>query len=260
MPTPAALRVTYRDLLIYRRVIGSNLMSTVLQPLLYLLGIGLGVGALVDRSGGSQDILGDVSYFAFYSTALPATTAMFAASQQALWPTMDGFHWSNAYRAMIATPLETRDIATGLMVYYATRTAIGATGVVLALALFSDTRSWGLVVVVPLAALTGVAFAMPIAGWAATMKTDVWFPSVMRFVVLPMFLFGGAFYPISQLPLFLQPVAWVTPLWHGVELCRGAILGGLGWAKGAGHVGVLFAYILGGWAVAIRTFDRSLRP
>jgi len=224
MSTPAALRVAYRDLVFYRRIWRANFIGAFFQPILYLLGIGIGVGALVDRGPGAEAVLGGVSYFAFYSSALIVTTAMFTASQESMWPTMDGFQWSNAYKAMVSTPIEPRDVATGLTLYFAARTAVGGVGVSVVLSLFDDTRSWGLIAAIPVAVLTGLAFALPLASWTSSRTTDNSFPAILRFGIIPMFLFGGAFYPIEQLPDWLEPVAWVTPLWHGVELSRGAIL------------------------------------
>ena len=108
MSTPPALRIAERELRLYRRIWRENAIGAFVQPFLYLLGVGVGVGSLVDDGGGAAEILGDVSYFAFYATALLATTAMFNTAQEALWSTMDGFQWSNAYRSMIDTPLEPR--------------------------------------------------------------------------------------------------------------------------------------------------------
>ena len=216
--TPGPVRVWFREFTFYRRIWRANVLAAFVQPVLYLLGVGIGVGTLVDEGPGSTDVLGGVSYFAFYATALLATTAMFTASQEALWPTMDGFMWSHAYHAMVATPIEPGEVATGLAMHHATRTAIGATGVAAVLALFHDTRSWGLIPAIPVATLCGMAFALPLAAWTATRSRDISFPAILRFAIIPMFLFGGAFYPISQLPDWLQKVAWITPLWHGVEL------------------------------------------
>jgi len=259
MTSPAAFRVAYRELVLYRTMWRANMLAAFVQPLLYLLGIGFGVGTLVDKGPASTDLLAGVSYLAFYATALPATTAMFTSSQQALWPTMDGFQWSNAYRAMMATPLQPIDLATGLALYFATRVTIGSTGVAAALMLFDDTRAWGLVGVIPSAVVTGLAFAMPIAAWTATRSTDASFTLILRFGLVPMFLFGGAFYPISQLPDILRPIAMVTPLWHGVELCRGWVLGGTSATTMAMHALVLAGFAGGGWAMCTITFARRLR-
>ena len=260
MQTPAAVRVAYRDALYYRRIWKENVLGAFVQPFLYLLGVGVGVGSLVDDNTGSADLLGDVSYFAFYATALLATTAMFNAGQEALWPTADGFSWSMAFWGMVATPIEPRDLATGKVLYFAGRAGVTAVGVAAVLALFDDTRSWGLLAAVPVAMLCGLSFAMPIASFTASRRSDKSYPSIIRFIIIPMFLFGGAFYPIEQLPDWLEPVAWATPLWHAIELCRGAVLGGLGAGRALGHLAVLVAYSGMGWFLCTITFQRRLYP
>lgn len=259
MSTLGAVRVFERDLVFFRRIWKPVLMSSVIQPLMFLLGVGLGVGSLVDQGDTAADVLGGASYFAFYATAIVATATMFVASQEALWPTMDGFMWSNAYRSMLATPIVSRDVVFGEMFRFAFRSAITSGGVALVLVLFDDTRTWGLLAAVPFGVVTGLAFAMPFAAWTATRFGDQSFPAILRFIVVPMFLFGGAFYPITQLPGALQPVAWFTPLWHGVELCRGSVLGGLSVLDVVLHVGVLGLYVVAGTIACTITFDRRLR-
>jgi lipooligosaccharide transport system permease protein len=255
--TPAAVRVWESHLAVYRRIWRSNVIGAFITPLLYLLGMGLGVGGLVDGSGRS-DLLDGLSYLAFLAPALLATTSMMSASQDSMWPVMDGFMWSYAYRAMASTPLGARDIVAGVALWHATRAAIGVTGVAAVLVLFDDTRSAGLLLAIPFAVLTGLAFAMPITAWSSTRTREQSFPAIQRFIIVPLFLFGGAFYPVGQLPGWLQPVARVTPLWHGVELCRGAVVGRLGVAAACGHVAVLLAFTLAGWVVCVRTYERRL--
>jgi lipooligosaccharide transport system permease protein len=253
------MRVWESNFALYKRIWRSNLLGSFVQPLLYLLGIGVGVGALVDDGPSSAAILGGVDYFAFLAPALLATTAMIVVAQEAMWPVMDGFTWSNAYRAMTATPLRPVDVAGGVALWHATRAALAAGGVAVVLVLFPSTRSWGLVLAVPFAVLTGLAFAGPITAWSSTREGgDQSFPAIMRFGIIPMFLFAGAFYPIDQLPGWLQPIALATPLYHGVELCRGAVLGTLGVAEAAVHVAVLVAYWLAGFLVCRVTFARRL--
>ena len=111
----------------------------------------------------------------------------------------------------------------------------------------------------PFAVLTGLAFALPISAWSSTPGTRTSFPAIMRFVIIPMFLFGGAFYPVEQLPDWLQPVAYVTPLWHGVELCRGAVLGTLGAAAAVGARRRAARVSRVGFVVCRATFTRRLR-
>jgi lipooligosaccharide transport system permease protein len=258
MTTPTAVRVWESNLAVYKRIWKSNLLGSFVQPLLYLLGMGVGVGSLID-AGGSSDVLGGVDYFAFLAPALIATTAMIVVSQESMWPVMDGFTWTNAYRAMSATPLEPGEVASGVTLWLATRGALSAGGVAVVLAFFPSTRSWGLLPAVPFAVLTGLAFGLPISAWSSTREvSDQSFPAIMRFGIVPMFLFAGAFYPVEQLPDWLQPVAYATPLWHGVELCRGAVLGTLGAAAALVHVVYLGAIATVGYVVCRRTFTRRL--
>ena len=254
------IRVYSRDWTSFRFVWRTALFGSVAQPLMYLLGVGLGIGELVDGGPGGAAALGGMSYFAFYATALIATTSMFVLGQEALWPTMDGFTWSQAHQAMIATPLTPRDVALGKGLYYAFRGLFTSGGVAIVLACFADTRSWGLVPAVPVGVLTGLSFAMPIAAWIATRQSDNSFSAILRVGIIPMFLFGGAFYPVDQLPSWLAFVARLTPIWHGIELCRGLVLGGLDMATGLMHLFVLVAFVVAGSVAATITFDRRLRP
>jgi lipooligosaccharide transport system permease protein len=260
MATPTTIRVWESHLAVYRRIWHGHVLLAFVQPALYLLGFGLGVGTLVDDNVDSTAALGGISYFSFLAPALLATTAMISAGQASLWEVLDGFLWSNRYRAMAATPLAPRQIATGLALWQATRTTIAVVGVAVVLSLFDETRTWGLLPAIPAAVLTGLAFALPITAWSSTRQSGAPFPSVIRFVLLPMFLFGGAFFPIDQLPDWIQPVAYVTPLWHGIELCRSAVIADVEPTAPLVHVAVLVAYAAVGWWACTVTFTRRLRP
>jgi lipooligosaccharide transport system permease protein len=260
MNTPATIRVWESEFAVYRKIWHSHLLLAFVQPLLYLIGIGFGVGALVDANADSTSSLGDVSYFEFLGPALLATTAMISAGQASLWQVLDGFFWGNRYRAMAATPLTSADIASGLTLWHTTRTTIGVTGVAVVLAAFPDTRSWGLLAAVPVAVVTGLAFALPITAWSSTRYGDGSFPTIIRFGLLPMFLFGGAFFPVDQLPGWLQPIAYLTPLWHGVELCRGAVIDSVSPGNIAVHLAVIGGYVVAGWVACRIAFAKRLAP
>jgi lipooligosaccharide transport system permease protein len=257
--TLPAVRVWESHLTVYRRIWWSNVLGSFLQPLGYLLGMGIGVGALVDDRPGSSVALGGVSYFAYLAPALIATTAMLTVSQEAMWPVIDGFTWSNAYRAMGATPVRPQEIVSGVALWSATRALITGAGVAGVLVFFADTRSWGLIPAVGYGVLTGLAFSLPIAAWSSTRDiTGQSFPAINRFILIPMFLFAGAFYPITQLPHWMQVVAYATPLWHGVQLTRGAVLGTLGAGAAVVHVAVLAAYALVGFVAGRATYAKRL--
>lgn len=256
--TPPVVRAWESHLTLYRAVWKSNLLGSFVQPLLYLVGMGLGVGALVDRGERADTLLDGLTYFQFLAPGLIATTAMMIASGEAMWPVLGGFKWMRGFHAQAATPLSPRQIAGGVALWQATKALIAVSGVTSVLVLFGATRSWGLLLAVPFGVLTGVAFAAPITAWSASRESDHSFPTINRFVIMPLFLFGGAFYPVSQLPDAIEPVAKVTPLWHGVELTRAAVHGRLEWGSTAAHISFLLLVAVVGWVLAARSFTRRL--
>jgi lipooligosaccharide transport system permease protein len=175
-----------------------------------------------------------------------------------MFPVMAGFKWFRTYHAAAATPLSPGQIAAGVGLWHATKALITGGGVATVLLLFDDTRSSGLPLAVLFAGLTGTAFAAPLTAWAATREQERSFPSINRFVITPLFLFGGAFYPIDELPEWLQWIAKLTPIWHGVELCRDAVNHRLELGDTLVHVGYLIVLVVVGWTVATRTFAERL--
>lgn len=258
MSTIPAIRVWESSVAVIRRVWKTNVVLNLLQPLLYLLGMGLGVGSLINSRQSATDSLGGVPYIAFLAPGLLATTAMIVAYSEASYPTMDGFRWSRAFEAMAATPITARHIVRGQMLFWLTRTFISVAAVAVILTIFQDTRSTGLLLAVPVATVSGLAFATPVAAYAATLENDVSFSTMQRFIITPLFLFGGAFYPVSSLPSALRPIAYATPLWHTVEICRGLSLHTLGLSSFLGHAAVVTAFIVAGWLWCNRTFTRRL--
>lgn len=243
--------------LLYKRTWRGGLFNSFLSPVLFLLSMGVGLGTYVDRGG--TDALG-VSYLTFLAPGLLAATVMQTASFEATFPIMGGFVWQRRYHAMHATPLGPAEIALGQLAWIATRlTLVGAIFAVVMVP-FGAVHSPLIVLAVPAASLTGLAFATPIAAYAATQKTMTTFNYIFRFGITPLFLFSGTFFPVEQLPGFIQPIAWLTPLYHGVALCRSLALGTITADPGTGlvHLGVLLAFILGGLAACLYQFARRL--
>jgi lipooligosaccharide transport system permease protein len=114
------------------------------------------------------------------------------------------------------------------------------------------------VLAIPAAALCAAAFAAPLAAFSITLDSDIAFPVILRIGILPLFLFSGTFFPISQLPRGLRPLADASPLWHGVQLARGATTGTLDLGADIVHVLVLLACIGAGMLWGRRTFTRRL--
>jgi lipooligosaccharide transport system permease protein len=262
--TPGPFRVVSGHVVVFRRLWQGNVVSSFVQPILYLLGLGVGVGALVDRNGGSADTLGGLSYVAFVAPGLLVTSAMAISANESMWPVQGGLKWRRDYHSVVATPLGARDIVLGHGLWMAIRTGIGGVAVALALALFDDTRSWGLAPSVVVAMVIGVAFAMPIMAYSVTAQMDGGFAAIQRFVIIPLFLFGGAFYPLSQLPIVVQWVARVFPLWHGVVVARsfttGLSTGDVDWIAVGSHLAYVSVWIAIGTVLSIRNLHRELCP
>jgi lipooligosaccharide transport system permease protein len=236
---------------------GSNLLSNVLNPVLFLAALGVGLGALVDRSDPSS--LGGVAYLAFVAPGLLAATGMQIAASEAGQPVRGAAQWTKAYHAMLATPLDVRDVLHGPLLWVLFRVAASCAIYALVMAAFGAFESPWAVLALPVAVLTGMAFAAPIAAFAITQDRDLGFAVLSRFVIVPMFLFSGTFFPIDELPGALEPIAYVTPLWHGVDLARELSLGAASPGSALLHAGYLGLWVVAGTAVAGVAFRRRLR-
>ena len=238
----------------YRRMWRGNVVTSVVSPVVYLLALGVGLGVFVDRSA---DLPNGVSYLEFVAPGLMAATAMQIASFEASWPVLSAIKWDRQYHAMLATPLRVRDVILGHQAYFTFRLVLTATVYFVVIAAFGAVESPLGVLAIPVTVLVGLAFTAPLAAWAAHTQTEVSFIAIFRFVILPMFLFSGTFFPISSLPKALEVVAWFTPLWHGVTLCRDLTLGDVSPVDLA-HVAYLLAFIAVGLVAARFTYTRRL--
>jgi lipooligosaccharide transport system permease protein len=255
MGTPLTARVVEHQAAIFRRFWRSSVTFYVLNPVLFLAAMGVGLGGLIDERTGDVD---GVPYLTFVAAGLMAAGAMLGAAAESLWPVMAGTKWVRTFHAMVATPVRPTDVYSGIVAWTIIRAGVGATIFLTVAAVLGAVPSpWG-IAAVPAAALCAAAFAAPITAFSASQETDARFPLVMRIGVLPLFLFSGTFFPVSQLPAALRPISVVSPLWHGVELCRGATTGSINpWAAML-HVAVLAACVAAGWVWGGRTFTRKL--
>jgi lipooligosaccharide transport system permease protein len=254
VPTPMWLRAASYWGYQYKRTWRSSVVTSFLIPVLYLAAMGIALGSLIDKHSHGVD---GVTYVAYLAPGLLAGTCMQIGTNDATYPVMGAIKWMRTYLAQLAAPLSVYDVLLGHLAWIAARLAIVVTIYLIVMAAFGVVYSPWAVLALPAGVLTGVAFAAPISAFAATQDKDVAFSTLYRFAIIPMFLFSGTFFPISQLPTWLQGVAYVTPLYHGVALCRDLTLGQVGWAD-LGHVAYLGALILVGYAAGRRTFARRL--
>jgi lipooligosaccharide transport system permease protein len=185
---------------------------------------------------------------------------MQSAAFEATFPIMAGLLWNRTFHAMHATPITGRDVTLGNLAWIAARMLLIATVFTIVMVLFGATESPLVVFAIPTAALTGMAFAAPIAAFAATQRTPEKFNAIFRFGITPLFLFSGTFFPVESLPPIVQPLAWITPLYHGVVLTRGFSLGTIGEEPVLAlvHLLVLLGFIVVGTVWATRTIGARL--
>ncbi|MEO5703665.1 MAG: ABC transporter permease [Candidatus Limnocylindrales bacterium] len=252
------LRVVEHRAYQYRRTFRASIFSSFGVPALFLAAMGFGLGGYVDRS--ADAVLQGVSYLQFLAPGLLASSLMQTGSFEASFPILGGLQWSKIFHAMVATPLRGRDVALGNLAWIALRlTLVGAIFAIMIVA-FGASRSPLIVLAIPVAVLTGLAFAAPIMAFTATQRRPDRFAALFRFGITPLFLFSGTFFPIESLPSFLQPVAWLSPLWHGVDVCRALMLGTIGEAPllALVHVAILAVIATVGALLAIRTVGARL--
>ena len=251
-------RVFEHRLVLYLKTFRASIFSSFLTPVLFLAAMGLGLGSYVDANQG----LGGVPYLAFLAPGLLVATCMQTASFESTFPIMAGLVWSRVYHAMYATPIRGRDIALGNLAWIGFRLLLVASIFTVVIVLFGAATSPLILLAIPVAALTGLAFAAPIAAFAATQRTPEKFAAIFRFGITPLFLFSGTFYPVESLPALVQPLAWLTPLYHGVVLARGLSLGTIGVAPtlpmALVHLAILLGFIAVGTFFAVRSITSKL--
>jgi lipooligosaccharide transport system permease protein len=240
----------------YRRVWRSSLFSGFLSPLLYLGSLGFGLGSLVDGSGPGR--IDGVSYVAFVAPGILAANAMQTAFGESTWPVLGATTWARQYHAQLASPLTTTDVFTGHLAFVGFRIALGSAAFLVIGSLLGAFGSLWVVLALPVAVLCGLAHAGPVMAFAVGQETDSGFSLLYRFAMMPMFLFAGTFFPLDQLPLGLQVIGWLTPVWHGTTLCRDLALGSAGSLASLGHLAYLALWAGAGAFWATRRYRARL--
>ncbi|MGH3442815.1 MAG: ABC transporter permease [Nitriliruptorales bacterium] len=257
MATPVPLRVLESHARVYRRTWRGSAISAFLNPILYLAALGMGLGTLVDRGDTAALAL---PYVEWLAPALLVASTMQTGFNESAWPVMAGLKWRETYHAALATPVGVRDLVLGHIGWVTIRVTM--TGLVFAIVAvgFGAMRPVAVPLAVAIGTLTGIAFAAPITAYTAGLDRDYHLTSLMRFGIVPMFLFSGTFFPIERLPGWLEPVAFFTPLWHGVEIARAVGLDEPTRLPILVNVAVLAVLAVAGTAAAIPLFARRLVP
>lgn len=247
----AALAVWARNMLVWRKMIGSSLVINFGEPLLYLVAFGFGLGMYV----GEQM---DMPYLTFLASGLLAASAMNTAGFEALFGVFTRMVPQKSYDAMLASPLEISDIMAGEILWCATKATIHGAGILAVAALLGAVSGWQALWVLPILFLVGVTFTTPALIVTALASSYAFFSYYTTLVMMPLMLLSGVFFPITTLPELLQSILHGLPLVHAVQLIR-PLVAGQPVTDVALHLSVLAAYAVGGYLIAVHLVNRRLR-
>ncbi|MFV1970373.1 MAG: ABC transporter permease [Acidimicrobiia bacterium] len=258
MATPLSLRVFEAEARVYRRTWRGSVVSSFLNPILYMFAMGVGLGALVDANlpGG----IDGVPYLTFLAPGILVATALQTGAGEGAWKVMGGIVWAKTWYARLASPIGIEGLVLGHLFWSTFRVFMVSVIFAGVIAAFRVAPLFESLLAVGPAVLVGSAMAAATTAFTVRLKEPSGLPMFFRFVVLPMFLFSGAFFPISQLPDWLQPVALVTPVYHGVELARAIVVGtspAVAWWM---SILYLVAWIVGFGVLCVKPLRKKLTP
>ena len=239
----------------FRRTWRGTVLSAILGPVMYLTAMGVGIGSLIGQNHG---LPAGVDYLSFIAPGVLVATAMQAAVFEGGFPVLGSLKWAGNYWAAVATPQRPQDVMLGTALSVLARILLLCAVFFGSMAGFGTVHSaWGLLAL-PVALLTGAVFLFAMMAYTVTLDSDQPINVVIRFVMTPLFLFSGTFFPWQQLPGWMHPVAFATPLWHGVELSRELTLGTVDAGSALIHVGYLLAALALAYWLARRNFRARL--
>ncbi|WP_167136917.1 ABC transporter permease [Diaminobutyricimonas sp. TR449] len=235
------------------------IVTSIGNPLLYMYALGVGLATIVDQNLG-EGAMGEVGYLTFVAPALLASAAVTVATEEFTYPIMLGFKWNPVFFGMNAAPISAGQIIDGIVISVTVR-MLAQTAIYYVFMLFFGAvpSPWGFLTIF-IATLAGLGFGALIMAYTSTLEDDAGqLAMVMRFIVLPMTLFSGTFFPLDTLPIYLQWIGWISPLWHGTELARVAAYGYEEpfWLSVV-HVVYLTVMFAWGWAITRRVAARRL--
>ncbi len=210
----SAWRVWQRNATVYKRTWKLNILPNFFEPFLYLLGMGIGLGAYINEMDG-------IPYLEFIAPGLLISSIMWGASLETTYNVFVKMNFDRIYDGILSTPVNPRDLALGELLWGATRGTIYGGAFFSILMLFGMGLHWGILLIFPLLFIIGFMFATIGLLFTSFIKEIELFNYFFTLFLTPLFLFSGIFFPLTQLPELIQVIAWFTPLYHGVELSRG---------------------------------------
>lgn len=242
--------VLVREFINYSTFWRSSAFSSIMEPVIYLLAFGFGLGALVSNVAG-------YSYLEFVATGTVGMSVMYSGAFPAMFSTFVKYKFQRTYDAILAAPVDSEELVTAEALWIGARVGIYGCAPVLVAMFFGLDPSWGMLALPLICFLAGIGWALFGIMVAATMNSIDNFSYVMSGFLTPIMLVAGTFFPVDQLPEWGQRIAHANPLYHSVELVRGAVFGWHGLVD-LWHAAFLAVWALVLWRIAIRQMTRRL--
>jgi lipooligosaccharide transport system permease protein len=221
VPSPrGAFRVWQRNLTIFKKYWKSIMFPNFVEPLLYLGALGLGLGAFIQQGG-----INGQEYVAFIAPGLLASNAMFAASFESTFDTFVKLRFDKVYDAIITTPVNAEDVVAGEYLWAGTRSALYGTAFLIVLVALGLVSSPWAVLIPPALLIIGIMFSVMGTLFTSLIYQIDYFSYYFTLVVTPLFLVSGIFFPVDDFPAPVPQIAWFTPLYHAVNVCRALATG-----------------------------------
>ena len=247
----AWIAVWRRNYLVWKKLAAESVLGNIIEPLFYLVGFGMGFGAMLPEVEG-------VKYIAYLAGGTICYSTMLSASFEALYSGFARMHVQRTWEGILNAPVSLEDVVFAEWIWAASKSFLSGTAVLLVAAALGLAQSWTMILILPLALLIGLTFAGMGLVMTAMAKSYDFFMYWFTLALTPMMLLSGVFYPLSNLPGWLQAIAHVLPLTHAIALGRPLLLGR--WPDAPLlHIAVLAAYGIAGFLVAVAMFRRRLQ-
>ena len=250
LPSRSWIAVWRRNYRVWKKLAAESVLGNIIEPLLYLVGFGFGLGAMVPEVDG-------VKYIAFLAGGTICYSTMLAASFEALYSGFARMHVQRTWEGILNAPVSLEDVVFAEWVWAASKSFLSGAAVLIVAAALGLAQSWTMVFILPLAFLIGLTFAGLGLIMTALARSYDFFMYWFTLVLTPMMLLCGVFYPLQGMPSWLQAIASALPLTHAIALGRPLLLGRMP-EQPLLNILVLAAYAIVGILVALRLFRRRL--
>ena len=237
-------------MLVWRKVAATSIIGHIADPMIYLLGLGYGLGSLLPQMGGT-------SYMVFLAAGTVCYSTMNSASFEALYSGFSRMHEQRTWEAILNTPVTLDDVVFAEALWAASKSLMSGTAVLAVAWMLGLTHSLLALWLIPLALLIGLCFASIGLIMTALAPSYDFFMYYFTLVVTPMMLLCGVFFPATQLPPLWQNVSSILPLTHAVDIAR-PLMNGVVPPGALLHIAVLLGYAATGFYVSLVLFRRRL--